>query len=152
MNEPRSIYLSISSICPSISSISSIRLSIYLIYLIFSSIYLFIYISQEAVYSQGFLSKSQLKAIRFVLDDATVTHFVLMSEKPFIPLTEISIDPIAPSMLLKGDILPWAPTVSDLAAFFDSLIRWQDPGPSSSRSILTLTLPLGSPRLYLPYR
>ena len=44
---------------------------------------------KEEQFSQGFLSKSQIRAVKNLTEDLTITHLILMSQKPFIPLTEI---------------------------------------------------------------
>lgn len=59
-------------------------------------------------------------------------------------VTEIPIDPIEPTSLVDGDIIPWQPTAQDLTMFFELLLRWQDPGRETVRFRKTAIVVCGS--------
>ena len=59
-------------------------------------------------------------------------------------LLAIPTDPMEPTALVDGDIIPWRPTIQDLTMFFDLLLRWQDPGREVVRFRKTAILVCGS--------
>ena len=90
---------------------------------------------EASSYSLGFLSRNQIKLVRDLLEDGTIHQLILVTEHPFINLSDIPTSSInnMPEKIPKGEYLPWSPTVSDLDKFFTMLMRWVDPGRSSTR-------------------
>jgi hypothetical protein len=94
-------------------------------------------------YSLGFLDRGQWKNIRTLVLDRTLTHVVIFTERPVIPLTALPSDFPAPESVAKGEILDWRPTQQDLEIFlrfwFDWLAAYQRGEVASCRSLLLVS-------------
>jgi hypothetical protein len=104
--------------------------------------------SQSHSTSLGFIGKVPMRKIKTLLEDGTITHFVILFQKPLIPLDDIPNSYEMPNVLPKGDTFPWGPTEKDLEIFFDMFFRWIDPGDNSSRFTKYVTFVCGS---QIPY-
>ena len=100
------------------------------------------------VYSVGFLDKAQWTLIKNVAEDEFITQIVICSQLPFLALSEIPFDSIAPKEVPKGEAIEWSPTVHDLEQFFMHWIGWLQ--PKSKRAIVSKNIALVSSN-FVPY-
>ena len=94
-------------------------------------------------YSLGFIDRGQWKYIRSLVQDRTVTHIVILTERPIIPLTHLPATFNVPETIAKSEILEWQPTQQDLEVFlkfwFDWLSMYQTGEVSACRSVLLVS-------------
>ena len=94
-------------------------------------------------YSLGFIDRGQWKYIRSLVQDRTVTHIVILTERPIIPLTHLPVTFNVPETIAKSEILEWQPTQQDLEVFlkfwFDWLSMYQTGEVSACRSVLLVS-------------
>lgn len=72
----------------------------------------------------GFLDRTQWKLLKSIANDKSVTHIIIATESPIIPLTAIASDYHPPDVVEKGNFLPWSPTIHDLSIFMNFWIDW----------------------------
>jgi hypothetical protein len=94
-------------------------------------------------FSLGFIDRSQWKGIRALVLDRTVTHVVILTLRPVIPLAHLAKDFRAPESVPKGEVLDWQPTQDDIEIFlkfwFDWLAMYQKGEIASCRSLLLVS-------------
>ena len=77
------------------------------------------------VFSLGFLDKEQWKLIKSVAEDDLVTQVVIVSQQPFLSLSDLPTEPLQPpSEIPKGECLEWRPTLLDMQQFLLFWIEW----------------------------
>jgi hypothetical protein len=91
-------------------------------------------------FSLGFLDKNQWQILQEIAMDKSITHLVICTQLPFIPLTAVKKKFKEPKELEKGTILEWSPTVDDLNVFFQFWISWIRPFKEISTGTKTIVL------------
>lgn len=91
-------------------------------------------------FSLGFLDKNQWQILQEISMDKTITHLVICTQLPFIPLKEVKKKFKEPKEIDKGTMLEWSPTVDDLNIFFQFWISWIRPFKEISTGTKTIVL------------
>lgn len=90
-------------------------------------------------FSPGFIDKNQWKVLKDLADEKFISHLIICSQEPFVPLGEIPRLYQGPDKAEKGSCLPWAPTVDDLDYFFQFWLKWIRPPkdfPDATRQMI----------------
>jgi hypothetical protein len=94
-------------------------------------------------FSLGFIDRAQWKNIRALVLDRTITHIVILTEKPILSLAHLRKEFTPPETVAKGEVIEWSPTAQDVEIFlkfwFDWLAMFQNGEVSSCRSVLLVS-------------